>query len=1058
MEATTNYPKFIDNSPCGEDLFEGKSQQNIANNIRNIIKGEKNCNIIGIDGGWGSGKSNLVKQIQNMLTPEGYHFFIYDAWGHQEDLQRRSFLEELTENLTQENLVKETWKPKLDQLLAKAKKTESKRTPKLSLGVIVAGLAILITPLFKSIADKIEKLNKIPHHYLLSLTVLSIPLLSVIGLFVYFFFQEEKGTKKEKLKNAFTRLFLEYQNKLEEETKYEMISEEEPSVRKFRNWMTEISQDLINKKLVLVFDNMDRLPQKKVQELWSSIHVFFCENSYDNIKVIVPFDREHIKLAFKSEDIDKKQYGDDFINKTFSVVYRVSPPILSDWKTYFYTQWKKAFGEEDSLGNSSNVLQIFDLLNDEITPRKIIAFINEFVSIKLTVKNSIPNKYIALFILGKYAITKKPIDEIINPTYLKGLAYLYQNDDELPKYIAALFYQVEPEKAIQIVFTDKIKKTLNENDVNNLEKISSLPEFYHVLENAIPSVDNFGNAILALSKLPEEKIGSREKQEVIWDCLYKKVVPRQNSTVSDFQLVLLSKVKNSKEYLRTILNELPEDPQFSSINYFKSINRILQVVTDESDVFNQIRTVKTSVEDFISFVRVSKSEYKKYNIGTDEKTLNEYLSQLEILKLKDVDVLPYLKNDYSFKVFEKNLEEMIRNCNADDDRIAIGILFSKYKEVSNNKPLTEKLDDATINVLFTNSQESEGFYYDLLAMRIAKLDQFDSDYDDVFEKHLQSLDPSLIEKVSATIENFIDYDDLLLGLKKVKECPIVPAIAKYLTHNFNSSSRAEIDKLIQNFEQICLDANLEPNIFLRRLDNLDSSLSEEITKDNVKSIANPFFIEKAINEDLSICKNCIVKVTQYLDSLSNDQWKDAFKNLKSYEVVVAKIIDYKFSTNAFEAFKDIIKDVATGVLPIPDRKIVSDLIAKLENQGRSLKAAFNNVRDSVCAANSMTPPIFKFLGTFLFQHANLEKNQSSLRTIFNADIVRDNECMTIILSHQNKMPAIIQAADEEAKDFIDVIKDRLSNDQSDNFLEFAKTIGIQDLKIQNKVEDETKLK
>ena len=62
-----------------EDLFEGKSQQKIAINICNIITTEKSCNIIGIDGGWGSGKSNLVRQVQNVLSKNNYHFFIYDA-------------------------------------------------------------------------------------------------------------------------------------------------------------------------------------------------------------------------------------------------------------------------------------------------------------------------------------------------------------------------------------------------------------------------------------------------------------------------------------------------------------------------------------------------------------------------------------------------------------------------------------------------------------------------------------------------------------------------------------------------------------------------------------------------------------------------------------------------------------------------------------------------------------------------------------------------------------------------------------------------------------------
>jgi hypothetical protein len=1058
MESTNKYPRFINNTPCGVDLFEGKSQQKIANNICNIIKTEESCNIIGIDGGWGSGKSNLVKQVENILPKENYHFFVYDAWGHQEDLQRRSFLEELTENLTQESLVKEVWKSKLNQLLAKAKKTESKRTPKLSIGIIVAGIAILITPLFKSIADKIEKLEKLPHHYLWSLGILSIPLLLVIGLFVYFFYQEKEGSKIEKLKRAFTRLFLEYQNKLEEETKYEMISEEEPSVRKFRNWMTEISKDLGKKNLILVFDNMDRLPQKKVQELWSSIHVFFSEHSYNNIKVIIPFDREHIKLAFKSEDIANKQYGDDFINKTFNVVYRVSPPILSDWKNYFTTQWKEAFGEEDSLSNSSNVLQIFDLLCEEITPRRIIAFINEFVSIKHTIKNSVPNNYIALFILGKSVIVKRPIDEILHPTYLKGLSYLYADDEEIPKFIAALFYQVEPDKAIQIVFTDKIKRALNENLVGELEKISSIPEFYDVLENAIADVSNYENAILALGNLPIGKIGDKYQSEIIWNSLYKKIAPRAKSQISEFQLVLLSKISKQREYLNFILDDLLADSSFSSTSYFESINAIGNKFKDTLPVFSELKTKKTSVQDFIDFISKAKSDFAKYKIKTDQKELNDYLIALEIPKLKEVDFLPYLKEEYSFITFTKKLEELIKVNSPNNDKEVMSVLFSRYKEVCKERPLKAKMEDSSVYSLFTNSTDNEEFYYDLLAMRIAKLDKFEPSYIASFDTPLQSNDKEIIEKVSSRLEYFIDYDDILLGLENFKGNLLYIEIAKYLTINDNHISRAEVDNLIKHFKAVCENGKLEPKILLKRLNDLDTLLSEEITRENAKEIVNPFFLEHAINENLPICQNCIGKVNDYLNSLTEDKWSEAFKDLKSYEIEVSLIINYKFSINAFESFKDILKDIAVGSLSLPDRCIIEKLINKLEEQGKSLKATFNTVRDSICNANSMTIPLFKFLGDWLFKYSDIAGNHSSLRTIFIADVIRDNECLQILLNNQEKMPAIISAANEEAQDFKEIIKDLLLHDQSESLVSFANSIGVEIVKNNEPLTDsETKV-
>lgn len=58
MATNRNYPHFLQNAPCGEDLFEGKSHKTIAKNIKKLILSNDTCRVIGIDGGWGSGKSN----------------------------------------------------------------------------------------------------------------------------------------------------------------------------------------------------------------------------------------------------------------------------------------------------------------------------------------------------------------------------------------------------------------------------------------------------------------------------------------------------------------------------------------------------------------------------------------------------------------------------------------------------------------------------------------------------------------------------------------------------------------------------------------------------------------------------------------------------------------------------------------------------------------------------------------------------------------------------------------------------------------------------------------
>ena len=114
-QVTTKYPRFIPDIPVGVDCFEGHSQEKLAHSVCNYIKLQDARNvdndtskkqektimprILGIEGSWGSGKSNVVNMIERELSKDGYFTFTYDAWGHQEDLQRRSILETLAINL-----------------------------------------------------------------------------------------------------------------------------------------------------------------------------------------------------------------------------------------------------------------------------------------------------------------------------------------------------------------------------------------------------------------------------------------------------------------------------------------------------------------------------------------------------------------------------------------------------------------------------------------------------------------------------------------------------------------------------------------------------------------------------------------------------------------------------------------------------------------------------------------------------------------------------------------------------------------------------------------------
>lgn len=147
-------------------------------------------------------------------------------------------------------------------------------------------------------------------------------------------------------------LYAIYQDKVEKDVCYETLSEDEPTVYEFKTWMQDISDFIKEKgqrKLVLVFDNMDRLPAEKVKELWSSIHTFFADSGFENVWAVIPFDETHLACAFGDEtDEQTKQLTKYFINKTFPIVYRVAPPVITDYRSIFNKLFVEAFGETEN--------------------------------------------------------------------------------------------------------------------------------------------------------------------------------------------------------------------------------------------------------------------------------------------------------------------------------------------------------------------------------------------------------------------------------------------------------------------------------------------------------------------------------------------------------------------------------------------------------------------------------------------------------------------------------------------------------------------------------------
>ena len=77
---------YISNTPKGDDTFDNEPHKSVAITLTELIRHHKEIKhpIIGIEGEWGSGKTDVVEMLGKKLKEEKslfkYEFFTYDVW------------------------------------------------------------------------------------------------------------------------------------------------------------------------------------------------------------------------------------------------------------------------------------------------------------------------------------------------------------------------------------------------------------------------------------------------------------------------------------------------------------------------------------------------------------------------------------------------------------------------------------------------------------------------------------------------------------------------------------------------------------------------------------------------------------------------------------------------------------------------------------------------------------------------------------------------------------------------------------------------------------------
>jgi putative ATP/GTP-binding protein len=983
--------------------------------------------MIGIDGGWGSGKSNLIQMIEERVQEEDAKaiFFTYDAWGHQNDMPRRAMLEELTSKVIQfpQALLedkREDWEERKEKLLAKRKKTSTKTIPKISMGVLVFALMTVATPTF----SELGKIGPEKWAPCWNIFVPALPLLLGLVYVVIRYIRSEIRAPKAFL----NELLAIYQERTKEETTHEVVFSEEPSSSQFREWMKDLDQSL-QTHLILVFDNMDRLPASKVQEFWAAIHSFFSEEKYEHIRVIIPFDRKHIISAFRGEDGDDKRcYGNDFIDKTFDVVYRVAPPTLSNWKGYLSAQWEEAFGE--SLSPEHSITQIYDLLTESKTPREIIAFINDCVTTSETCSASIPDEYIALFIIGKHKINESPQKELLELSFLEPLAYKYRNE-KTQKYLSALYYQLPPEEVLDIVYTDQLRRELEKGETTLLKSLVGQPILPSLLENAIVAVTNIENTALAFSQVEAEAKEKEEQDKSIpinfWEQLLMKAPEEKEECPKQYQIELLKHTseERAKRYLRDVITSIysqsygyisksgaPDPKIFDAPKFHNKITR-LQEGIEEHPYLNPIELlheVVTTPERFVSFVQQAQEKYEGYKVSCPIEEVDTYLSEMAIEELKDLHFTRYLsgKEKVKLRSFFETLRDQIKDSNSTDEA---SILLHQWVDLG-IRDITSKGDslmsDNLIRRLYEDADKGSFLEHCLICIRISQgKARTIPAMEDILREENEELSKKIAQKY---IQIFVTYEDLLLMHSEMGEYPLYRGIVRTLITN-KLGKHLSVEKVLPQYKEISQTIKVPEAELLTEWNHYPKN---GITEETTQRIPVEFFSEDTEAQHLELVSHCKQVAVEDLRSIELVDWKDHFLD-RSHEYLLLIAIKCD-CPNAYEAFKQVITTELSEQEIILSDETYEGLVSLFRGQRKRWGSTLQTTRDRYSEmGKNITLDLFLRYGTDLIKLGDLSQKPNAIPTLLPTVLLTKPETLRILNENSREVELILSTAGGEHK-------------------------------------------
>ncbi len=485
--------RLLEDIPVEEDKLG--ALQTIVDSIVAVIENNKGGKSILLEGIWGSGKSSVIKLLQKRYRDDrNVAIVIFDAWGHQGDPLRRSFLESLIcclkEKKTNQWHDIQDWQKELDLLIKRYEQTQTKKTTRLTWTATLIAIFSLLVPLASVLVNKGCSIG-----YFLYLLPF-IPF--IVRLIKYRSQKKQIGTQ-----NRFRDIFIREES---EEINSESYKTTDPTSIEFCELFNKTVSDALGKnsqrKLIIVVENLDRVAKNDALLLWSTMRTIFEVGSkqrpswLDRIWLIVPVDYSAAEKLWEesrpdsNHDPNAQNIGEHFLDKTFQIRFHIPPLVLTAWEDFLRAKLIEALpNHRNEKEEIQPIIRLFDLLhpkaNSIVTPRDIIKFVNRVATVHQRWLHTIPLRVQATYALIERNIRDKGINFLtgsqLNPAAESILSY-----NEWQRDLARIHFNIDdPTRVSQIVLAPEVTSALEHADTAKLDPLKTFPGFSEVVASVI---------------------------------------------------------------------------------------------------------------------------------------------------------------------------------------------------------------------------------------------------------------------------------------------------------------------------------------------------------------------------------------------------------------------------------------------------------------------------------------------------------------------------------------------------------------------------------------------